>query len=181
MKNKMQIEVDERGNEKLIKEFINIICQYRRLVKNPFAHVRNFWNTYYIYSALTVLLCGSFIKNIVKGNGDVLTMILTGALLFALVTWIIRIVNLHKMVKKVKGDTRKSKIVLDETGVGIEKEGSVLKVSWEKIKALREFDGIACFIANDVGEGIVSFSKKYLQQIEQYIKENEIDIQLISN
>lgn len=177
--NVMQIEINEKGDVKLIKEYINILCQYRRFVKNPFANVRNLWHDYYIYCAVIALLCTSFVRDIVKGNGGAVAMFLTGALMFAMATRIVRIVNLNKMVKKVKRDNRKSIIILDESGVGIEKEGSVLKLSWEKIRALREFDEIACFIANDVGEGIVSFNKKYLDQVEQYMKENKIDIQLI--
>ena len=69
----MNIEVKEKGSREFYKEVVNVISQYRRLLKKPEAKLNDNFKSYVIMmAAMAILFVSQFLHGIVDGF-DVLT------------------------------------------------------------------------------------------------------------
>ena len=175
----MQFEINEKGSEKAYKEFVNIIYQFRQLIKNPHKKISNlFARCYFFIGAFLILIVMNSIFLFI-GSLDSIGFALIMLLVIGELIYIKSLTNMNKMYNTIRNDKRTAIVTVDEKGVEINKEGSVIRTSWDKIAYIRKFQEILCFITTNEGEGLISLDKKYMDEIKRYVEQQGIDVVVI--
>ena len=138
----MTIEIKEKGSDKFYKEVINVISQYRPLLKKPRRKIKNQFRqfTVLIIACVFILLL------------DVVSVCLFGAgtgekaVLFIMVFLIVLqaafLFRLNKLKKTMLSDTRTATLTLDKNGCALRVDGKNSPLS------NREYHLIELFMRN---------------------------------
>lgn len=176
----MRIEVREQGTREFYREVVNVLMQYRKLIRQPDAALTdNFKSFRTIGIAAAVFFVIDMICGFAFGWSRIIficTAVLwvCGAMLLA---------NLHKMNKAVNDyldDRRSSVIILDERGAALSKDGSlVIRLPWDKIAFVRSFNESICFIPTEEIGFVIAVFNTYRDEIREYMENNETGVRCI--
>ena len=175
----MNIEVKEKGSREFYKEVVNVISQYRRLLKKPEAKLNDNFKSYVIMmAAMAILFVSQFLHGIVDGF-DVLTGAALAASFMAFIVLFIYRINMSKMVDAYLNDARVSTVTLDENGVELNKGGSqIMRLGWNEVALVRSFNESTCFIAKNVTGLVIVVTNLYKSDIMEYLKDNSINVRI---
>ena len=176
----MRIEIREAGSEAFYKETINVLIQYRSLIKKPERTLTDYFKTvkrYEIISALLFVLLGA--TTVLWGAGKA-TLMAMGLMAVNLVFCRIYLINIGKLYREMREDTRSSVLTLDENGVELDKESSqIVRISWENVAFLRVFREAVCILPRNATGFVISVSRFYEEEILGYLKEHGTEIRII--
>ena len=176
----MTIEVKEKGSKEFYKEVVNVISQYRHLMKKPEAKLNDNFKSYTIMMvAMAVLFATQLSRGIVDGF-DALTGAALAASFMAFIVLIIYRINMKKMVDAYLSDARVSTVTLDEIGVELNKGGSqIIRIGWDEVALVRSFNESTCFIAKNATGLVIAVTNLYKSDIMKYPKDNSIDVRIV--
>ena len=176
----MTIEVKEKGTRQFYKEVVNIMTQYRQLLYWPEDKLKDNFTRYIFLTAAMVLLFAMNVYGGITGSFNA-TKILVAV--FSAVAAAATLMVLFRMMKTVNGflaDDRPSLVTLDENGVGIEKTGSqAVRLAWDNVAFVRTFAESTTFFSKDLSGIVLSVMNTYRKEIQDYIKDNGIDVKVI--
>lgn len=176
----MTIEVKEKGTRQFYKEVVNIMTQYRQLLYRPEDKLKDNFTRYIFLTAAMVLLFAMNVYGGITGSFNA-TKILVAV--FSAVAAAATLMVLFRMMKTVNGflaDDRPSLVTLDENGVGIEKTGSqAVRLAWDNVAFVRTFAESTTFFSKDLSGIVLSVMNTYRKEIQDYIKDNGIDVKVI--
>lgn len=176
----MTIEVKEKGTRQFYKEVVNIMTQYRQLLYRPEDKLKDNFTRYIFLTAAMVLLFAMNVYGGITGSFNA-TKILVAV--FSAVAAAATLMVLFRMMKTVNGflaDDRPSVVTLDENGVGIEKTGSqAVRLAWDNVAFVRTFAESTTFFSKDLSGIVLSVMNTYRKEIQDYIKDNGIDVKVI--
>ncbi len=176
----MTIEVKEKGTRQFYKEVVNIMTQYRQLLYRPEDKLKDNFTRYIVLTAAMVLLFAMNVYGGITGSFNA-TKILVAV--FSAVAAAATLMVLFRMMKTVNGflaDDRPSVVTLDENGVGIEKTGSqAVRLAWDNVAFVRTFAESTTFFSKDLSGIVLSVMNTYRKEIQDYIKDNGIDVKVI--
>ena len=176
----MTIEVKEKGTKQFYKEVVNIMTQYRQLLYRPQDKLKDNFTRYIFLTAAMVLLFAMNVYGGITGSFNA-TKILVAV--FSAVAAAATLMVLFRMMKTVNGflaDDRPSVVTLDENGVEIEKTGSqAVRLAWDNVAFVRTFAESTTFFSKDLSGIVLSVMNTYRKEIQDYIKDNGIDVKVI--
>ena len=176
----MTIEIKEKGTRQFYKEVVNVLTQYRQLLYKPQDKLRDNFARYIFLTAAMVIL---FLMNLYGGITGSFNATKILVILFSAAAAVATAVILFRMNKTVDGymaDDRPSVVTLDENGVEIEKAGSeAVRLTWDNVAFVRSFVESTCFFPKDLNGTVISVDNDYRKQIMEYIKSNNIDVQIV--
>ena len=176
----MIIEVKEKGTKEYCKEVVNVISQYRQLIKKPEAKLKDNFKSYPVWtgvmaSLFTIWLLGGIFNGFNVWTGVVL--VITGLALLLLIVYQI---NMNKMVIAYLNDNRTSTVTLDEKGVELNKGGSqVIRVGWNDVTVVRSFKESTCFLAKNVTGFVIAVTGRYNDDIMKYLEDNHVGVRVV--
>ncbi|MDO5455563.1 MAG: hypothetical protein Q4F25_01460 [Eubacteriales bacterium] len=175
----MRIEVQEKGTEGYYKEVVNVVTQCRTIMKDPGKDLQDaFISTKRSLTISIVLFVVLGLMTIFVG-ASVLTIIALMLTAVNITFCLGHRMNLNKSVAKLASDERRTVLILDESGVALEKEGTmVIRFGWENLAFLRIYELTVCFFAKE-GTGVITVNRKYEEQIMKYIKESGVAVRII--
>ncbi len=177
----MTIEIKEKGTRRFYKEVVNVLTQYRQLLYKPQDKLRDNFARYIFLTAAMVIL---FLMNLYGGitrsfNATKILVVVFSAV--AAVATVVVLFRMNKMVDSYMADDRPSVVTLDENGVEIEKAGSdAIRLAWDNVAFVRSFAESTCFFAKDLSGTVITVDNDYRKQIMEYIKSNNIDVQVVN-
>ena len=177
----MQIEIKERGSKAFYTETINVVSQYRALLKKPDRKLKDNFKIFRLY----IIICSAMLVI------DALMWYFWGtdpawlAVLVMLVICIVMcaafLVNMSKMRNAMMTDGRSSVLTIDEAGVELNKGGSqIVRLAWDDIAFARVFTESLAFIAKDRSGLVISVDRRYLDEVMDYLDEHPTGIKMIS-
>ncbi len=174
------IEIKERGDEAFYAEVVNVICQYRWLLREPARKLKDFFRLYKIYVILLAALC---VLNLAAGIAwgfdymGVIAVLLTGiACLFSAYYY----VNLSKMKKQMMEDGHTSVLTVDGSGVQLEKIGvQSVTMNWHNVAFVRVFGESFCFLSKNQTGFVIAVTAKYKDEVLSYIKDNGFPVRIV--
>ena len=177
---RMRIEIREQGTPAFYKEVVCAMAQYMRIAKKPERKLEDTFKLLKIYIAV----CGVFLVLIVLmgifWGADGLTVLTVTILLAAIFLSAVQLNRLNQLYKSLEEDEHLSILTLDEQGVELNKEGSQLvRIAWDNVAFLRVFKESLCFFSKDVRGIIIAVSRKYEDQIFDYLSHNNVEIKII--
>ena len=175
----MKIEVTEKGSKEFYEELVNVISQYKRLLKYPDSRLKDNFRS---LRSMTIIMGALFLINLMcvwsagLSTLNVLAMVMVA--IAGIVAYLYRN-NMKKMVERYLADERTSVVTLDENGVEINKEGGeIVRLPWESVAFVRSFVKSVCFVSKDVTGLVLAVSKQYVEEIWDYLDQNEIDVKI---
>lgn len=180
LKEHMIIEIKEKGGEAFYRELVNVLGQYRALIKKPDMKLAdNFkvYRNYLIVSAVFIVLLGIFG---ITGGFDYLMVIAMSLLALESVFMALILRNYTKYVNDSLKDKRTGVLTLDDKGVELKKEEALTyRSSWEEIAFVRRFKESVCFIPKEKNMMVIAVIPKYQEEIFNYLKENKPEVKVI--
>ena len=176
----MIIEVKEKGTKEFYKEVVNVISQYRQLIKKPEAKLNDNFRTYAITMAVFAILFATYLLKTILGSHDFLTGAAITASFMASIVLLMYRKNLDKIVDDYLSDDRVSIVTLDENGVELNKGGSqIIRVGWNEVALVRSFKESTCFIAKNVTGLVIAVTNTYKDDIMKYLEDNNVDVRTV--
>ncbi len=177
----MTIEIKEKGTRQFYKEVVNVQTQYRQLLYRPQDKLRDNFTRYIFLTVAMVLI---FLMNIYGGitaSFNATKILVTVFSAAAAAATVVILLRMNKMVDGYLADDRPSVVTLDENGVEIEKVGSEsVRLAWDNVAFVRSFVESTCFFSKDLSGIVLSVDNDYRKQIMEYIKSNNIDVQVVN-
>ena len=176
----MTIEVKEKGSRQYYKEVVNVLTQYRQLLYKPQDKLKDNFTRYIFLTAAMVIL---FLMNLYGGITGSFNATKILVIVFSAAAAAATAVIYFRMNKTVDGylaDDRPSTVTLDENGVEIEKTGSqAVRLVWDNVAFVRSFVESTCFFSKDLSGIVLAVNNDYRKQIMDYIKSNNIEVNVI--
>ena len=168
----MIIDVEKSTNDNFYKEILNVAGQYRQLVADPKAKLRDGFRDRILYFIISVAVLGALlaVSFIWLGTG-VLTIVAIVILSIDIILSVMIQVKMNKIVRQMKEDRTKSQIALDEEGIEVKKDGKKsFRLKWNEIAAMRTFDESFCMITKTAGRTAMVADKKYAEDVQNFIR-----------
>ncbi len=177
----MQILIDHKGSEAFYTDAVNMLAQYRSLLKNPGRKVENMLQTYKLLGiAAAVMFVLMTVMTIVWGS-DTLMKVLMALLAVLIVFDIAYYSALKKLKKRMMDDTRTSILTLDENGVELNKEDSqVVRIGWDNLAFVRVYGECIGFVSKDVSGLIIFVERQHEGKVIPYVRENAPGVTIIA-
>ena len=87
---------------------------------------------------------------------------------------------LGKALKTLMNDSRSSVLILDDSGVELNKEDSqIVKLAWSNISFIRLYANSLTFVSADQTGLIISIAKNYAGDIVSWMKDNQPNVRII--
>ena len=178
----MRIEISEKGSEAFYREVVNIMAQYRSILKNHRRRLRDYFKQFRILLILSAAFLVILILMAVFWGVGPFDYAVIAALGITAVMCVGYLYALNKMFKAMLADTRTSVLSLDDTGVELNKGGSQLvKLGWDNIAVVRVFQESLTFISGDRTGIVISVAKQYAGEILSWLRENQPSVEVIES
>lgn len=168
----MVLKIDHKGSEAFYTETVNVVAQYRGLLKKPERKVENLFKTYTLLAiacAVMFVLLGAMA---IFWGADSMTNVLMVLMAALFVMLIVYLTTLKKLRSKMMKDDRTSVLTLDETGVELNKEDSqIIKLAWDNVAFVRNFGESIGFVSKDVSGLVISIESKWKDEVFPYLRE----------
>ena len=176
----MQILIDHMGSDAFYTDAVNMLAQYRSLLKRPGRKVENMLQTYKLLGIAAAVMFAIMAAMTVAWGSDTLVKVLMALLAVLLVFDIAYYFALIKLKKRMMEDKRTSILTLDENGVELNKEDSqVVRIGWDNLAFVRVYGECIGFVSKDVSGLILFVEKRYEDKIIPYVRENAPGVEII--
>ena len=174
----MQILIDHNGSDAFYTDAVNMMAQYRSLLKKPGRKVENMLQTYKLLGIAAAVMFAIMAAMSIAWGSDTLMM----ALLAVLFVFDIAYYSaLKKLRKRMMDDKRTSILTLDENGVELNKEDEqVVRIAWDNLAFVRIYGECIGFVSKDVSGLIVFVERRYEGQVIPYVRETAPGVTIIS-
>lgn len=178
--NEMKIEIREKGSEAFYRETVNVLSQYRALLKQPGRPLRDNFKLLRNYTAACAVLAAAICAISIAWGADSITISMLMLLLAAAVFCALYLRNLNRLLRDMMNDSHTSLLTLDEQGVELAKEGSkTVRMAWDGVAFVRVFDESVAFLAQDGTGFIIFIDRRYEGEITQWLRANLPGVRLL--
>jgi hypothetical protein len=176
----MTIEVKEKGTRAFYKEVVNVMTQYRQLLYKPEDMLKNSFTRYTMLAAAMALIFLMSLYGGIRGSFSAMSILTIAFSGIAAVATCAILIRLNRMVNAYLADDRQSVVTLDENGVEIAKTGAqAVRLAWDNVAFVRTFVESTCFFSKDLSGIVLAVDNDYRKEIMDYIKNNNIDVQVV--
>lgn len=176
----MKFEFREKGSENFYRECVNVLVQYRSLLKKPEGKLKDYFRLMRNY----LIILGVFLIAIVVMNVmwefDSLGFVAIAVLAIVMVLTGIYLRNMNRILRDMQDNFCPSVLTLDEKGVFLAREnGENVSMLWENIAFVRGFrETVGFLVGNATGISLFT-SIEHKDAIFGYIRENGIDVKIV--
>ena len=178
----LTIETKLQGSRSQVEEITNIFVQYRSLLRNPECKLRNFFRFCPIAMALSLVIAA--VLSVLMATGLTTNLVLDGITIFIMVLFFFFCFVMFRTIRKFRDDLMKHEgtvtIVIDEEGIDYDDHaGKKLKVGWNTIAFLREFNECICFLPKEATGNGIFLDRCEFNKVIQYMDEVGVDLPVI--
>lgn len=174
------ITIRERGSEAFYRETVNVLSQYRALLKRPEKKLADNFRTLRIYSILCDILFVLFVLLAIRKGLDGGRLAALILLFFASVLASVYRTNLNRMARKLESHSV-SVLTLDTQGVELDhKEVQTVRLAWNNIAFIRVFTESIAVLSKDGAGLVISIDRRYENEVIPWLRENRPDIRMLS-
>ncbi|MBQ4045363.1 MAG: hypothetical protein II627_02850 [Lachnospiraceae bacterium] len=177
----MTIEILEKGSESFYKETVNVIAQYRYLLKNHRYKVKDYFDQYKKLLIVSSIVFVVLLLMIIFWGPDALSFAGVSVLFIAIVLCIFYMFTLKRALKTLLSDSRFSILTLDDKGVELNKgDEQILRFSWDNVLFVRVFDYGIGFVSSDRSGVIIMVSRDYEKEILAWLSANQPELEVVN-
>ena len=177
----MTIENHEKGSKAFYRENVNVISQYRRLLADPEAKLRDNFRQMELRIALCALLLAVLSGMAIARGADTLTVVAIVMMGIVILFCSAILIGMNRTVKNQMEQWSPSVVILDEEGIEHRTEnGRIYRQPWESLAFVRVFDRSVCFLPRDISGVMIYISIEHRQQILAFLAEHPVGVRVIS-
>ena len=178
--NQMTIEINEKGSDAFYKEVVNVVMQYRRILKNHAYKIKDCFKYYRVLLAVCAVAMVLLILSAVFLGPKTLDIVLIVLALFEIILCGVYLRSLDRYYKTIKSDPRTSVVTFDENGVELKKgDDQVLRIGWSNVAVVRSLPESVDILSADQTGMAIAITKDYREQILSWLKENQPQVEVI--
>ena len=178
----MRIEITEKGSNAFYREVVNIMSQYRFILKNHHYKIKDYFAQFRTLLILGAAVLAILILMAVFWGIKPFYYAIIAALGIEVVMCAGYLYVLNKMLKGMMADTRTSVLTLDDTGAELNKGGSqIVKLGWDSISVVRVYQESLTFVSGDRTGIVISVAKQYAGDILAWLRENQPAVQVVAH
>ena len=179
-KNRMRIEIKEKGSDAFYKEVVNVVMQYRRILKNHAYKIKDCFKYYRVLLAVCAVALVLLILSAVFLGPDTVGIVLIVLALLEIILCAVYLRNLNRYYKTIREDRRTSVVTFDENGVELNKsDDQVLRIGWNSVAVVRSLPESVDIISGDMMGAVIAVNKDYREQILNWLKENQPQVEVV--
>ena len=134
----LKIEIKEKGSESFYREVVNFQAQYRFILRNPARKLKDYFKQFRTLLILGSVFLVALIFMSIFWGASTLDYAIMAALAIAMAMCLAYLHMLGKALKTLMNDSRSSVLILDDSGVELNKEDSqIVKLAWSNISFIR--------------------------------------------
>ena len=177
----MIIETNRSLTEAEAKEITTVMMNARQLIKNPTKKISSVFRFCLMGAIFCVAGLLFFSYFLIRGDRDALTLTGTLITIVAMVFLAVFYSGIRKTYRTLLSHGDEHVIMnLDEKGIDYEVVGNRrFQSSWENVAFIRIFQEMVYMMPKDITGMIFSVEKKYFEELKSFLKENQIQIQVI--
>ena len=176
----MRLEIKEKGSDAFYREVVNIVMQYRRILKNHAYKIKDCFKYYRILLAVCAVALVLLILSAVFLGPKTVDIVLIVLVLFEIILCAVYLRNLNRYYKTIKEDPRTSVVTFDENGVELNKsDAQVLRIAWSSVAVVRSLPESVEIISGEMMGAVIAINKDYREQILAWLKENQPQVEVI--
>ena len=179
--NALVITIRERGSEAFYRETVNVLSQYRALLKRPEKKLTDNFRMLRVYGILCDILFVLFALLAVRNglSGGRLAALIV--LFFASVLASVSRKNLNGMARKLVEGHSVSVLTLDAEGVELDhKEAQAVRLAWNNVAFVRVFAESIAVLSKDGAGLVISIDRRYESEVIPWLRDNRPDIRMLS-
>ena len=177
----MVIKIDHKGSEAFYQEVVNVVAQYRGLLKKPDRKVENLFQTYRLLAIACAVLFVILAAMAAFWGADTMTKVLLVLMAVLFVFLLVYLSTLNKLKKTMMSDERTSVVTIDETGIELNKEDSqIVKLAWDNVAFVRVFGESIGFFSRDVSGLVIAVERAWEPHILPYLRETVPGLRIIT-
>lgn len=166
----MEIVVNKRGPKEYYDEFLYILYEYKRFLKNPKTKANSFTKMMTFNIVLGVIGLVLMIVSYIVFK-DTIFMIFIIALIFVSVFTIPIYTQGKKRLNDMMNDTQEKIIKIEDEGITYKDNDKLYQISWNKIKCILINKYTVAFFPSTIDTLMISISNEYLDDILKGIEE----------
>lgn len=180
----LKIVVTEPGSEAFYKETVNVIGQYRQLLKKPERKLKDVFKVYrnnlilmIVFFAILLAMC--VLSYLWK---DLDAMMIAALVLPAIAAFLnaYYLKNCIKLVKRFRDEHQTTVVTLDAGGIENKTDRQTVRLAWDGVAFARVFRESVAFLSSG-GSGIVmTVDRKYESTILDWMKANKPTVRIVS-
>ncbi len=180
----LKIVVTEPGSEAFYRELVNIMAQYRQLLKKPERKLRDMFKSFrsnmiamIVIAAIALLVCVlSFMwQDLTASSIVLLAMALALIFLYAY-----NLKNYNKAVKRFIDEHRVTTVTLDAQGIENKTDRQTVRLAWDNVAFVRVFKESVGFLSSNGAGMVMTIDRKYESTILDWMKANKPAVRIVS-
>lgn len=176
----MRIEVKEEGTREFYREVVNVLMQYKKLIKNPEAPLTDNFKS---FRSICIAAAAVFAVNMICGflfGWNNIIFICSAAMWVCVAMLLVYLNKMNKTVQAYLDDKRSSVVILDEKGVALSKDGSLaVRLPWEGVAFVRSFSESTCFVPKEELGIVISVFNSHKDEIREYMENNDTGVRTV--
>ena len=172
----LKITVTEPGSEAFYRELVNIMAQYRQLMKKPEKKLRDMFKSFrsnmiimIVIAAIALLVCVlSFMwRDLTAESIVLLAMALAMIFLYAY-----NLKNYNKAVKRFIDEHQTTTVTLDAQGIENKTEKQTIRLAWDNVAFARVFKESVGFLSSNSMGMVMTIDRKYEGELLRWMGAN---------
>lgn len=176
----MRIEINEKGTRELYREVVNVLMQHRKLIRDPEAVLNDNFTS---FRKIGIAAAVAFVLDMLCGFlfGWSRPVFICTAILWVCAAMLLAYLNkMNKAVADYLANDRPSVVNLDERGVALSRDGSlVLRFPWDEIAFVRAFSESTCFVPKEEMGVVIIVNNAHLGEIKEYFENNKTGVRAV--
>jgi hypothetical protein len=176
----MQIRITHKGSEDFYREVVNVLSQYRRIVRKPTCKLRNTLRSLSVYLVVCLVMLAIELALSLAWGFDLLDGIALGMLSVTALFCGVFLHSMRRMLRELSSDARASVLTLDDEGVELAKEGGqVVRMAWDSVAFIRVFDESFCVMMRERTGFVIAVDRRYEVEVLDWMALHQPDVLIV--
>lgn len=176
----MTIEIKEKGSEAFYKEVVNIMYNFRKLLKDHSRKLSDYFKQYKVLAIIAAVLLVALVAMSFAWGWEMLDIVAVVLMAVCAVCCYLMLSNLNKVKSNMMAGGGNTVLIFDDEAVTFSKAGgTTVKLNWNTVAFVRLFNECLAIIPNEATAIIISLDKSYAPQVLDWLSENKPQIEVI--
>ena len=176
----MTIDIKEKGSEAFYKEVVNIMYNFRKLLKAHSRKLSDYFKQYRILAIISAVLFVAIVAMSIAWGWDMLSIVAVALMAICAVFCVLMLSSFNKVKSNMMANGGNTVLTFDDEAVTFSKAGgTTVKLNWNTVAFVRLFSECLAIIPNEATAIIISMDKAYAPQVLDWLSENKPQIEVI--
>ena len=176
----MTIEINEKGSKAFYTEIVNVLAQYRFILRKQNYKLKDYFKQYKKLAAAGLIILVILALMMIFWGANTLDIVAASVLSLTVIICFFYLISLNRILKSLLNDSRSSVLTLDENGVELQKgDSQTVRIGWRNIAVIAAYKESLNFISADQTGIVISVDRRYASDIIGWLKDKQIQVEIL--